>query len=662
MDSRPSPKAPRPPELLLQLAADMRPSGDLQSRIQSKIHARIRSPEALTQAARLVEPDAALMQRIWSRIARSIVPVPATYWERLRASLFPSDSVQSAVWGRILNRFEPAYVRATVSAPLRWVAICAALLVLVRVSPFLFLAPTSIAQSSVTVLPQEGQTTVLISGLWQPLSQELTLKHPTSIRTQDGEATVVFFDDAVIRLAPHTTVTVNDLSDRPTHPAVQPDVVLQEGKVWVLGFIPKTLDGLVIGTSQGQVAVHEGSVSVEEGTQVAVSVWNRSASVNRRGKQTVILANQEALLGGSAPTTALQIENGRYDESWVADNLNRDAVHQREIAQMQQERRAADAGILPTEPLYPAKRLAEAVDVLFTLDPESRARKILDHANTRFNEAAALIVRGSGADAAAPLREYHDALVAVASGSGNVAVRSLVQQDATSTAAAVAAALPDDQSYALKQAVRETIAALPADGVSQSDVQGETFLDELSVVKRQAEQGDVDVAKQKLEALRGSLAPLEASGSLMAQDVRKEAEASLRSLTEAVDPAADGVLSAENKPIVLDPRAMHFQQPTVPSAPTPLTDAEVERKALEMRNRIMHLQTDQARMDQISLEFRRIDGTPDQGRLLRALLRRLPAKSFGEYVKTEMERVAKIRQEETGSGTEAVSGSGQEVR
>ncbi len=376
----------------------------------------------------------------------------------------------------------------------------------------------------------------------------------------------------------------------------------------MLGLVPRHLEGISVGTAQGRVLVHEGSVSIDAGGQTDVRAWHRGISVIRHGQSMVLVAGEQVTLEKTRAPLITRIPADGYDNAWVTQNLTMDAVHQREIAQLQQERRAASAGILPDSGFYPAKRFAEAVDVLFTLDADSRARKIITHANTRLNEAAALLSRGSGSDLAAaqePLREYREAMLSVASGAiASPAVESLLEQEVVGEASAdLAAALPDDSAYPLKQAVRETIASLP-DSVEKPDTGGAELLDELTLVKRQADDGEVQAAKTELEKLQPELAQ-----------------------------NADG------------------SSPFTP-------EAELTAVVTQIRNRVLEgYHSNQGRENQLRLELHRLDGNPEQGRILRKLSHLLQDEHLSLLVRIEIERVGAERREAEPLG-EACTGSG----
>jgi soluble cytochrome b562 len=652
MNMEPLDSSSAPGELLRKAQSAVHPGKATKDRVRSRMQARMAAPTFLEQARESLVPHRTFQQKVWARISSSFSPLQPSLWDSVRDSLSPDGDVSLTLWQRIQMRLQPSYVHVLVSRPIKLVAAFSILLFVVRVSPFLFLAQPTGAVASVQVVPTRGQVEMLIGGLWQQVENEITLYKPTTLRTQEGEATIILYDDAVIRMAAHSTLSLNDFSDRPAEPDTVPDVSLQNGSLWVLGLIPRHLEGLAIGTVQGRVVVHEGSTSItQNGSNADVQVWYRSASVLRRGKQMFLVAGEKVKLQKDNIPLITKSDIADTDTAWATNNIAKDAVHQREIAQMQQERHAASAGILPDSGLYPAKRLAEAVDMLFTFGSEARAKKMITNANTRLNEAAALIKQGNEEEAKQPLREYKETLLAIASGSGsNATVQSLLEKEVVREATAdVAAALPDDPSYVLKQTIRDTIAALPVD---KPDTESADILDQLSAAKRHADEGEMQTAKVELEKLKSALPiVISGEGTPIQTDVQREVEATITSLAAAIEPK-DDAKDAEVLPediSLAERRALRVSAGTV-LAPIALTDSEMDSMVRQMENRITKGVTSiQARKEQLRIELHRIEGHPDQGKILRKLYRALSDTSLAEYIKAEMHKVSENKASGTGS-------------
>lgn len=642
--------------LLRQLRSDLEPAAGAKARVQKMIRAELRAPKMLEQARSALTPAPGLMTQLWEQILSSVDPLAQlSLWDRMRQAFNPTEAIKDLVWARLLSRLEPAYSPIFVGRPIKWAAAFAVVLVSVRMSPMLFLAPASIAESSVTLLAREGNVEVLLGSLWQPMTGEITLHAPTRLQTQTAKATIIDHDDAVFRFASATRGTLRDLSDRPESSLQEATIDLETGELWVLGLVPKHVRGVTVVTTQGRITVHEGSVSIKQVSNgVLVRVFDRSAIVARHGKQLGIMAGQQTLLTRDGDLVASTLDNDQFHETWVADNLMRDAAHQREIAQLQQERRAASAGILPSSRFYPVKRLAENVDVLFSLSEEERARKLITQANTRLNEAAALLQNASTGSAEAAdtaLQEYKDTMLQVASGSGgSPLVQSLLQKEVVDAGSAtVAAALPGDSAYALKQTIDETIQALPA-GLEKPNMDGEVLLDQLAAVKRQAAQGDTAVAKEKLAELADSIASLDSTGALtlVSAELREEAKAVAIQVSVVVQGPAEGVgltLGVPPKELVTP------QHPSRPYITRPMTGEQVAAKAQEIRGRVFLYGTKKAQYDALADQISLLIRNPDRGRILRELAKVMPRNGLAQRVLREIQTVQEeVLQEVTASG------------
>ncbi|MDD5026680.1 MAG: DUF5667 domain-containing protein, partial [Candidatus Peribacteraceae bacterium] len=362
-----------------------------------RVAARIAVPGIMKDVQRVLTPSAEIKQQVWVRILRSIDAdrQVVALLDRLRGFITPSREFMQNLKYSVMPRLVPVQVVPIERRVLQWVAAFCLVLFLAQLGPQLLIAPRTVAQSEVALLPMYGEVAVSVGGLWQPVDEEIALEPGMILRTRAGEASILFRDDAVVRLDTNTTIELIDTSDRTDmHSSAEETISLVGGRVWVQGLIPSYLRSIDIKTARGFVSVFEGSVSVQQGEGVDVSVWDRGARVTANGTMVYLVAGERTRLEGTGPLMVKNVSEDAYENRWVMQNLERDAVHRRSIAQMQQERRAARAGILPTSSLYPVKRLAEAMDEFLTLGEEARTQKRLDHADTRLDEAAALIQEG----------------------------------------------------------------------------------------------------------------------------------------------------------------------------------------------------------------------------------------------------------------------------
>jgi hypothetical protein len=633
------------------------------------------------------DANASAQARIWQRVQRTIDTPQATLGlEALRESLAPPLGLAQSLWPSIQVRLAEAPERWQPRV-MKWTVALAAFTLLVRVSPLVFLAPETVASSSVTLTSTVAGVSIDSGELLRPIEGQITLLEPTTIVTDtQGQATLVLHSYGVVRLAPETSVRLL----RVTNGAIEtPSLVLERGTVWVQGLSMASIGSLTIATREGDVRLHEGSVSVTQSDdRVELEVWDRSVTIGGdtpqsvHGGQRVTLYADRLTNVESLPTLPTH--------SWAFDNLSRDAVHRHEIAQWQRELRAASAGILPTSPLYRVKRAAEAVDLFLTFDEESRVRKQLSLAETRLNEAAALLPEArdtdevtaptetliaianpepslmmartdtavamadpfveAPADETTPLieqllDEYQRTILDLAAatpapaptsdGSTNPDnLRALVQQQALETAAELSAALPSDQAYRLKEVTLETTVALTgsADEVA-SATQEAKLLDALAALKGNLHADPTRDVRTLAPELRTSLEALRSEAATHSPEVRREALALSNTLSS---------LELQQRP---EPTTPTTVTPTPRPTPNPLvatrslTASEIDSFVSDVLTRVRTYQLPRSRRNQLEQEFRLLAGHPDEARILRRLQRELADPGLTAVVRTKLQEV-----------------------
>lgn len=614
-----------PDSSLQRLRDALGPTEEQRVRMLATMKANMTSARDIRSVKSLLEPAEGAQIRVWNRIREQISPVRARgFLEQVRSYLTPDEVNVIRLGHGFLPKLQPVLVPAR---PFKWVAAFAIVIVVLRVSPFLFLAPQTIAQSSVLLRPTKGMVTIAAEGLSQPVETETELLQSATLNTDAGEATIILHDDGTVRMADHTSITLQDLTDRPEKGSGLATLILNEGTVWVQGLVPDHLRGLSVVTPKGVVTVHGGSISVtvQNGGDVVVETWDRHARLERESQGDIVLVAGERLTAKNGEELAItKLADSAFGQEWPTQNLQRDAVHQRAIAQEQRERIAARAGILPTSRLYSVKRIAEEVDVLLTFDHESAVKKRVAQATTRLNEATTLIAEGESG-ATVQLEEYQLAMLDIAGGSGDTVSQQLVEDSVAENAAQLGAQLPDDNVYVVKRLVLDTSAKLPSQPIDETDVQVAMVSDAVDALQIAAAEGDEEAVQHGLENLAPYIQDLPGDQNIGA-DAKKEV---LSRLTRVADSLQDDASAANGSGAIAMrtvSRVIRTYVPQEPASTPHLSAAEVYDMVQNILDRVFTYSQYTGQTNQLHQELIKLKGHPDEGMILRALYA-----EFGQY-------------------------------
>lgn len=620
---------------LRRLAEKTAPDAAFKRATKDQLMKRIR-PETLLSAAASVVPAKSSVLSIKSRILRAIRPEAA---ERLE-SLAGRTSVTAGAFARIresvLGRLETSEPTPFVHSGLKWGAAFAVFLLIIRSMPLILLAPPTSAETGVQLLPAGDQVTVFVGGVWQSVTGPQTLNGPAMISTGNSRATVILNDDGVFRLAPNTTLKIQDIGDHPLLVSHGVTATLVRGEVWALGLLPPIVDGLELETSQGVLSLNAGSASVTQSDAgVTVAAYDKGVTFTNGKQTTFLVAGEKVSVHVGHPSTIISMPTRVYADSWVSDNLSQDAVHRAEIAKLQEERRAAVAGILPTSFLYPAKRIAEEVDVLFTLTHDGRTEKRIEQANTRLSEALALMKEGQNAEASAPLSEYSRSLVALASDTQDNLVKELIKKQIAEASATLSTPSKDPQTSVgmLSDAVAKIGAAIPDAKLSSKDIQGYVLVDKLAEINKVLSlDHDPQTAAGTYAEVRPYLKDLLAEGTGANPLLQKEAKALLVS-TSSLLKESQSSAGADSKLIVAMANDVSQYLPAEQQSIEALNQ-QLDAQVQNIRSLIIKFDSPVSRYNELLHQMDLVisdKSNPNRGLLLRKLKQALPV-ALGEYV------------------------------
>jgi hypothetical protein len=632
----------RDEDFLRRLGHELSPSEDSRERVRTQMMARMRAPELLKHAHSLLTPADDLRDSLKVRIINAIAPRgPVSALGRLRAFFMPSKEAHEMVRQRVMARLIPKRHPYAGYNGFKWVSAFVLVLIALRVSPMFLLAPSTAAESSVLVIPTHGVSSVLLHGLWQPVAEEISLAEGARLRTEEGgEMTVILHDDGNVRLGSDAAISLHDISNRPEPALDASTMTAEKGAIWVQSLLLPHLRGITVTTPYGDVVMHSASVSITVGETVDIQVWDGHVNVLHHNASFSVVAGERLELSATNTPSVRRIADGEDATSWVKQNLERDALHRREVAQWQQERRAAAAGILPNNPLYTAKRIAEKVDILLTFDDQQWLEKKLAQASVRLYEASTLSAQGESG-ATVPLEEYKATLQEIASdtSSGSVAAAQfMLRQEIAENTAQFSAAAQGDDVYDIKKAVLEAGAALPEQVVDERDVQGTILVDTLNAVHEAVNAGDITKARESFAELQPYLDSLEGENDELKPDIRKEALALLSTVASALGEGEQTTETGSLQKDLLKEVVTYVPKVKNPERP-PMTESEINALVERIYDRIFVYTQPRARWNQLQYEMMQLRGHPDEGTILRHLYHALPENGLARYVRTEIQRL-----------------------
>ena len=584
--------------------------------MRARLLRRIR-PTPLLDAVASVSAEP-VRDRVRLRVLRALRSGAADAVRRAAESLVIDAGVFGRIRRMVASRLEPVR-RPLLGSSLKWSAAFVMFLVFLRSTPYLFLAPVT-ADAGVQLLPT-GTMSMLVGGVWQEIHDPIVLRHPTLLRTDASEASILFGSRGVLRMAPSTLLRIHDVADAEREPLT---ATLVRGDVWALGLTAPFASGLAIDIAGRSVLVSAGSVDLSlDDNRGSVTVYDRGASVVAADRVELLVTGERLRFSQALDSQMMRssIPLHARHAAWPEENLTKDAVHREDIARVQAERSQSSAGILPTSFLYPAKRFAEEVDVLFSLSGDVRAEKRIQQAGTRLKEAVALLEKGDQEAASAPLLAYSQSIVALA-GSNQ---QNLVQDIIRNQIAEASASISDDFDASsatsltlLKQAVEDVRGFIPDTALSSRDIEGYVLVDRLAQIQHDLRTAtNTADAAVLYERVRPYLASLLDPASGAHPLLRREAESLLASIAAiAHRDGSDRTLVALSQDI----------QQYLPPEPESLliTEEELAQRVQEIYDRIFLFRAPQSRYNQLLVEVENLRADPNRGRLLRRLKAALP--------------------------------------
>ncbi len=621
--------------LLHRLAADITPSDAVRLRLKKRLQRSI-EPTALLRSVEAVKPSSAIRLTLKERILGALPSASlAEDLRRIKESISLPASRIFSLRQLILGRLAPENDEPFMHGSLKWVASFAVFLLAIRAMPLVFLVPPTKADIGVQLIPSGEDVSVFVGGLWRNVPSAEVIHGPLMIRTAgDSKATVILNDDGVIRLGTDTTFKLHDIGDRPQFALSGPTATLVRGQVWVLGLLPPVVEGISVETLHGTVDINSGSASVrEDGRNMTITLFDRGATFHQGSRTAFLVSGEKGIANASDTLSILKLSANAFSDPFVSQNLEQDAVHRAEIGKLQQERRARMAGILPTSILYSAKRIAEQVDVLFTLTHDGRTEKRIQQADTRLSEALALVKEGQNTEAVIPLTEYRDSLVAMAGGTGDNLVKYLLRKQIADASSSIDPATSSGKIQLVRTAILDVSASIPDTALQSKDIEGYVLVSKLTEINHMlSAQSDLSGALLAYADVSPYIKALLSEKDGAHPLLQKEARSLLVSTSSLIKDAAKG---SQNSIIVAAETDLSQYVPVEPSGAL-VSEAELNATIDAIVQRIFIFKAPLSRYNQLIHEMGELKGNPNRGTLLRRLYRALPELGLGEYVLTEI--------------------------
>lgn len=301
------------------------------------------------------------------------------------------------------------------------------------------------------------------------------------ITNADTEASVIFFDDSISRLKPGTTLRIVALDDEAYFDGGgEIALEVQNGEVW--SKVQKQTGEdfhFEVGTRQINATVRGSALNVAfdgETTQiqaaehsVLITAFDEAGSIV---EEVPLIEGEQVLVGDdffeeseeeqegdetdrlkTLKEIVVPISEEEKKEIWFAGNEKKDERYIVGVERKRKEHIEQNIGALPGTIGYQAKRLKDAIDLRLASDDE-KAELQLRIAERSLAEARLLADAGEAQNGADQARKATQLIEEVSQSSSDERVQRAVKQAIQRGKIGVRNALPADDAYVLKEALR----------------------------------------------------------------------------------------------------------------------------------------------------------------------------------------------------------------
>jgi|GEM_PF-1843846 hypothetical protein len=493
-------------------AKSFKPSYDLRSEILNRI-SQSKTNESLSSVRDFLSPKS----NVISILKKEIL-------QRISGGSYNQIELHESV----LTIFKPKIIR--------FASVAVVFALLIRITPALFIVTPTQAESQSLLIPTKGFVATIDGAEWLPITEETNLSKALTIRTgTESEATIILRDDSILRLAENTEINLRKSAfDHSSNRSIARVIY---GQVWLSSFLPETLSRETnITIPQGNIAVKQGSISVlADPLQSSVQVFHRSANIlamGSAGSIHLVQGDQLSLLPEGSTQRHI-VTKAVKNEDWTKENLSRDAVHRTQIAEKKQMHAESLAGILPTSTFYSIKRASEAIDMLLTLGEKPKNEKRLRNAETRLNEAVALLQTGEKEAAQISLEEYKEEMQKLVANT-DAEARELLTNSLIDSNSTVSSVLPHSKLYIAKKVVLETSSTLSTSELPTTQVDLYLLSDALLNIESLISEGKIDKAYDAFNGISIVISSVLENNELNEMVVEKESIKSIKNILRSI--------------------------------------------------------------------------------------------------------------------------------
>lgn len=327
-----------------------------------------------------------------------------------------------------------------------------------------------------------GDVDVVRDGEYIKASKYMELWENDIVSTgENGLAVIRYFDDSVSRLSPLTELKMQRLyQDQNIRAKTKVEVELTRGRVWsqVVNLVEEQSSFEVYIKSVKTRSSGKASFDINHNddlNKTSVAVFENKVEVivpeKRKENKKVVIEGYSVEVYEDESIKEKKAYMNDNDDLWIAVNKAEDKQYKKVVDKEKDEESKKDAGFLPTDALYSAKKINESTKLLVTTDKVSKNKIKVDIAVKRLDEASALLVGGNEDGATKQLEDFYKIIDEISAEiGGSDEIKEYIQYAFADKEKDLSTVLPDGKRYKAKEALRTAKLKLAITGEEKNQV------------------------------------------------------------------------------------------------------------------------------------------------------------------------------------------------